>query len=120
MIQSHKSSFSADSRMLDLLNENFALLLFLQHFKVDFAVDTKTVGEICSAYEIDPDAFILKADHDGFVSEKSTRYAGKLHLPDDLLLSDSIRQAILLLHDNLPCNNEFVALQPYEPDVLLF
>ncbi len=72
MIQSHKTSFSSDKRMLDLLNENYALLLFLQHFKVDFAVDSKTVGKICSEYQIDQEAFILIGNlYNGFYPDEA-------------------------------------------------
>lgn len=58
--------------MLDLLNENYSLLLFLQHFNVDFAVDNKSVGELCIENHINPGVFIVIGNlYNGFYPGKT-------------------------------------------------
>lgn len=44
--------------MVDLIEENHSLLLFLQHFDVDLPVGNKTVGELCGEYNINLQAFL--------------------------------------------------------------
>jgi len=71
MIQVHKNPFSVNKKMLDLLNENYSLLLFLQHFNIDFTVNNKTVKEICDYYQIDLNVFILIGNlYNGFYPEQ--------------------------------------------------
>jgi len=59
-------------KMLDLINENYALLLCLQHFNIDFAVENKTVKDLCSENGINLNAFIAISNlYNGFFpSEK--------------------------------------------------
>jgi len=72
MIQSHKTPFAPGKKMLDLLNENYSLLLFLQHFNVDFAVDNKSVGELCIENQINPGVFIVIGNlYNGFYPGKT-------------------------------------------------
>jgi regulator of cell morphogenesis and NO signaling len=58
MLVPGKYQFQPQTKMIDLLNRNYALLLFLQHFGVDFNVGNRTVHEICEQYGIDEPAFI--------------------------------------------------------------
>lgn len=58
MFQSQRTYITPHAKMLDLINENYSLLLFLQHFNVDFAVDNSTVEELCAVNSIDMWAFI--------------------------------------------------------------
>lgn len=44
--------------MLDLLNRNFSLLLFLEHFEVDFLLQNKTVSQVCEENGLNEDVFI--------------------------------------------------------------
>jgi regulator of cell morphogenesis and NO signaling len=67
MYKAQKSYITPDKKMFDLLNDNFALLLCLQHFDIDFSVDDKTVGEICRNNKISLNAFIVIANlYNGF------------------------------------------------------
>ncbi|MFO8146883.1 MAG: hemerythrin domain-containing protein [Gillisia sp.] len=53
--------------MLDLINENYSLLLCLQHFDIDFSVDNMTVSELCYENKIDHTAFTVIANlYNGF------------------------------------------------------
>ncbi|HNV49858.1 MAG TPA: hypothetical protein PK376_05180 [Bacteroidales bacterium] len=53
--------------MLDLINENYSLLLCLQHFDIDFSVDNSTVEQLCVENKIDLNAFIVIANlYNGF------------------------------------------------------
>jgi len=67
MYKTQKSYITKDKRMLDLLNENYSLLLCLQHFNIDFSVDNITVEELCSENRINLDAFTVIANlYNGF------------------------------------------------------
>ncbi len=59
MLPNTKAPFRPHTRMLDLLNRKSAVLLFLEHFEVDFRLGNKTVRQICREYNIDEEAFIL-------------------------------------------------------------
>lgn len=57
--------------MLDLINENYSLLLLLQHFNIDFAVNNKTVEELCHENKISLPAFIIIGNmYNGFYPEE--------------------------------------------------
>ncbi len=59
---------SKNSIMLNLIYENHALLLFLQHFDVDFSIENKTVEQLCLENEIDTESFIVIANlYNGFL-----------------------------------------------------
>ena len=67
MYKTEKTYITKDKKMLNLINENYSLLLCLQHFDIDFAVDNKTVEILCSENEIDPYTFIIIANlYNGF------------------------------------------------------
>ena len=67
MYRTHKSYITKDKKMLDLINENYSLLLCLQHFDIDFSVDNITVKELCASNKINLIAFIIIANlYNGF------------------------------------------------------
>lgn len=67
MYKTEKTYITKDKKMLNLINENYSLLLCLQHFDIDFAVDNKTVEALCSENEIDLYTFIIIANlYNGF------------------------------------------------------
>lgn len=67
MYKTQKTYITSDKKMLGLINENYSLLLCLQHFDIDFSVDNKTVKELCSENNISLSAFIVIANlYSGF------------------------------------------------------
>ncbi|OQC37662.1 MAG: Iron-sulfur cluster repair protein ScdA [Bacteroidetes bacterium ADurb.Bin041] len=67
MYKTQKSYITKDKKMLDLINENYSLLLCLQHFDIDFSVDNSTVEQLCVENKIDLNAFIVIANlYNGF------------------------------------------------------
>ena len=71
MYQTHKTYIEPEMRMLDLINENSALLLFLQHFEIDFSVNNKTIAQLCEQYGIGVSAFLSVINlYNGFFPEK--------------------------------------------------
>lgn len=58
MYKSQRSYIAQEMKMVDLINENHSLLLFLQHFDIDLPVGNKTVGELCEEYGINLKAFL--------------------------------------------------------------
>lgn len=67
MYKTQKSYITKDKKMLDLVNENYSLLLCLQHFDIDFSVDNSTVEELCVENKINLNVFIVIANlYNGF------------------------------------------------------
>ncbi len=67
MYKTEKTYITKDKKMLNLINENYSLLLCLQHFDIDFAVDNKTVEALCSENKVDVHTFIVIANlYNGF------------------------------------------------------
>jgi regulator of cell morphogenesis and NO signaling len=67
MYKTQKSYITKDKKMLDLINDNYSLLLCLQHFDIDFSVDNKTVEELCFGNNIDINVFIVISNlYNGF------------------------------------------------------
>lgn len=67
MYKTQKSYITKDKKMLDLINENYSLLLCLQHFDIDFSVDNSTVEQLCVENKINLNAFIVIANlYNGF------------------------------------------------------
>jgi regulator of cell morphogenesis and NO signaling len=67
MYQTHKTYIKGDMSMADLLLENPALLLFLEHFGIDFAVQDKTVDHICREQALPAHLFLTLANiYNGF------------------------------------------------------
>jgi regulator of cell morphogenesis and NO signaling len=58
MYQIQKTSIKPNFKMFNLILENHLLLLMLEHFEIDFAVNNKTVEEICRENNIRTEIFI--------------------------------------------------------------
>lgn len=76
--------------MIELIEENQFLLLTLQHFGIDFAVNDKTVSQLCAENGISEELFLVVAN----------LYNG--HNPKNPLLfsQDEIKQIIVFLKNN--------------------
>ncbi len=67
MYKTEKTYITLDKKVFDLINENYSLLLCLQHFQIDFAVDNRTVEVLCIENNIDLNTFIVVANlYNGF------------------------------------------------------
>lgn len=72
MYQTHKTYITPDMRMSELIVENPKLLLFLEHFEVDFAVKDKTVEQLCAENKIDLSVFLVFGNlYNGFFPDKN-------------------------------------------------
>lgn len=72
MYKTQKSYITKNKKMLDLINENYSLLLCLQHFDIDFSVNNKTVENLCAEYKINLNAFLVIVNlYNGFLPEIS-------------------------------------------------
>ncbi len=80
MYQTHKTYIKSDMKMSDLINENYSLLMLLEHFDIDFAVGDKTVSQICKENNINQSVFLVVSNlYNGFYPNK-----GDNHLIDDI------------------------------------
>jgi len=71
MYQTHKTYITSDMRMSDLIAENSSLLLLLEHFEVDFAVQDRTVEQLCAEYKIDLQVFLVFGNlYNGFYPDE--------------------------------------------------
>ena len=71
MYQTHKTYITPDMRMSDLIAENSSLLLLLEHFEVDFAVQDKSVELLCAENKIDLPVFLVFGNlYNGFYPGK--------------------------------------------------
>ena len=67
MYKVQKTYITEDKKMIDLINENFSLLICLQHFNIDFAVGNKTVSDLCNENNLNLNAFTVIANlYNGF------------------------------------------------------
>lgn len=62
MYHTDKTYITKDKKLLGLINENHQLLLCLQHFNIDFAVENKTVERVCGENNIDLTSFLTIAN----------------------------------------------------------
>jgi regulator of cell morphogenesis and NO signaling len=90
MLSPGKPPFRPNTKMLNLLNRNFSLLLFLEHFGVDFHLGNQSVRQTCEAYNINETAFIAIGN----------LYNGILPGPEDLNSFDGIDDIIRFLHSS--------------------
>lgn len=58
MYKTPKTEIKPYMKMTDLIEENPALLLMMQHFDMDFMVDDNTVEMLCQRYELSVELFI--------------------------------------------------------------
>lgn len=71
MYQTRKTYIKPDMKLSDLINENYSLLLLLEHFSIDFAVGDKTVSQVCNENNLDLAVFILISNlYNGFYPSK--------------------------------------------------
>lgn len=67
MYQTRKTYIQPEMKMAELIDENYSLLLLLQHFQIDFAVGDKTVAQLCEEYSVDLPVFIIISNlYNGF------------------------------------------------------
>jgi len=62
MYKTPKTEVKSYMKMTDLIEENPALLLMMQHFNMDFMVDDYTVDILCQQYDVNPALFISVAN----------------------------------------------------------
>jgi regulator of cell morphogenesis and NO signaling len=58
MYQTHKTYIKSDTKVADLISENPRFLLFLEHMQIEFAVNEKTVLQLCSEHSIPVSLFL--------------------------------------------------------------
>ncbi|MCA1747103.1 MAG: hemerythrin domain-containing protein [Bacteroidales bacterium] len=75
MYQTQKTYIRPHMKMADLINENYSILLLLEHFEIDFAVGDKKVAQLCDEYHIDEALFVIICNlYNGFYpDEKAVR-----------------------------------------------
>jgi regulator of cell morphogenesis and NO signaling len=77
-------------KMSDLINENYSLLLLLEHLEIDFAVSDKTVFQLCEENKINQSVFLVISNlYNGFYPNK-----------DEIYLIDDIHIIIKLLKNS--------------------
>ena len=90
MYKSQRSYIAQEMKMVDLINENHSLLLFLQHFDIDLPVGNKTVGELCEEYGINLKAFL----------EIGNLYNGFYPADRDIINTESISSVLMFLKNS--------------------
>ena len=71
MYQVRKTYISPTTEVAELINENYHLLLFLEHLNIDFTVYDKTVKQVCEENNIDVNVFIVLGNlYNGFFPNK--------------------------------------------------
>lgn len=71
MYQTHKTYIKADNKMSELINENWSMLLLLEHLEIDFSVYDKSVAQLSKENSIDLSVFIVIANlYNGFHPSK--------------------------------------------------
>lgn len=67
MYQTRRTYITANSKMLDVIYENHTILLFLQHFNINFTVGNMSVRDLCKENHTNENAFITIANlYNGF------------------------------------------------------
>jgi regulator of cell morphogenesis and NO signaling len=90
MYQTHKTYIKPDMKMSDLINENYSLLLLLEHLEIDFAVGDQTVRQVCKENNINQSVFLVVSNlYNGFYPNK-----------DEIFLIDGISDIIKLLKNS--------------------
>lgn len=75
MYQTHKTYIKQDMKMSDLINENYSLLMLLEHLDIDFTVGDKTVSQICKENNINQSVFTIISNlYNGFQPNKEEIY----------------------------------------------
>ncbi|MFU8844764.1 MAG: hypothetical protein ACNA7V_13255, partial [Bacteroidales bacterium] len=78
MYQTRKTYITPEMKMADLIFENPALLLLMEHFELDFIVHDKTVAQICSENQISQAVFITFCNlYNGFYPNRHEQFTEK-------------------------------------------
>jgi regulator of cell morphogenesis and NO signaling len=76
MYQTKRTYINADLKMADLIMENPALLLMMEHFELDFIVHDKTVSQVCSENNISELVFVAFGNlYNGFAPSQKENYS---------------------------------------------
>ena len=51
IFQTQKTYIRSHMKMADLINENYSILLLLEHLEIDFVVGNITVAQLCQDYQ---------------------------------------------------------------------
>ncbi len=71
MYKAHQTYVKPETEIIDIITENYSILLMLEHFGINFSVGNKTAQEICLEYGIAPEAFLIIANlYNGFYPPK--------------------------------------------------
>ncbi len=71
MYQSRQTYITANIKMAELIKENPKLLLFLEHFNIDFTVSDKNVSQVCGENNIPEPLFLAFANlYNGFIPKQ--------------------------------------------------
>lgn len=90
MYKTQKSYITNDKKMLSLINENYSLLLCLQHFDIDFSVDNLTVKELCDENNINLNTFLVIAN----------LYNGFFPTENEIKIIDDIKSILIFLKNS--------------------
>jgi hypothetical protein len=67
MYQTHKTYIKPDMKMADIITENPSLMLLMEYFKIDDAINDKTIVQICKENQISLSVFLLFSNlYNGF------------------------------------------------------
>lgn len=76
MYQTQKTYIRPHMKMADLINENYSILLFMEHMEIDFAVGEKTVAQLCEEYQVDETVFTIICNlYNGFYPDEKDIHA---------------------------------------------
>jgi regulator of cell morphogenesis and NO signaling len=71
MYQTQKTYIKPHMKMADLINENYSILLLLEHFEIDFAVGDRTLEQLCMEYGVDESVFVIICNlYNGFYPDE--------------------------------------------------
>lgn len=78
MYKTQKREVKPYMKMVDLIEGNPSLLLFMQYFNIDLRIDDLTVSQICEQYDISETLFISVANlYNGYRSKQVLSYSSK-------------------------------------------
>ncbi len=76
MYQTHKIYVKPDTKVLEIIEENHSILLFMEHLEIDFSVGEKSVRELCLDSNVDLNLFLIIANmYNGFYPDRDEVYA---------------------------------------------
>ena len=107
MYQNKKLYIKADMKMSDLIFENPSLLLMLEHFGLDYTVQSKTVAQLSAEFNISQEVFLTIANlYNGYVLP----YAANYTIYDISTIISYLRNChIYYKHDKYPEIKEYIS-----------